>query len=197
MTRIAMLLLGALATVTFAAAMLVIIPQIQLARITQPALLPYTESQQRGRDVYVSNGCIYCHSQQIRDPIISTDVQRGWGRPSYPSDYYWDEPALLGTMRTGPDLINVGSRIPDRNWHLVHLYNPRALVPWSIMPSHAFLFEEKDHAEVRPQDEVLKIPEAYAPKGKSVVVTADAHSLVDYLLSLKRDFPPPEEASLP
>ncbi len=66
----------------------------------------------RGREVYIANGCLYCHSQQVRDNIWSTDEARGWGRPSVSGDYYYDNPHLLGTMRTGPDLINVGVRQP-------------------------------------------------------------------------------------
>lgn len=201
MTRVLLLMLGSLATVVFAAFILVAVPRAALPEApanptlppVEPAespLQPYTAEQWRGREVYVENGCFYCHSQQVRDPIISNDVDRGWGRPSYPSDYIYDSPALLGTQRTGPDLINVGVRLPDPSWHMVHLYQPRALVPWSIMPAYPYLFEVKE--EGATVEEAVKTPTNLLPAGQKLVATADAKALVAYLLSLKRDFPPPE-----
>jgi cytochrome c oxidase cbb3-type subunit 2 len=111
-----------------------------------------------------------------------------------PEDYVYDKPHLLGTMRTGPDLINVGQRLPDPDWHLIHLYDPRALAPWSIMPGFPYLFEEKKPNEVRPGDRVVKIPGARAPKGVVVVARPEALALVDYLISLKRQYPIPESS---
>lgn len=191
MTRTWLLLLGALASVGFAALVLVAIPQIMLIRVPVPKqLAPYTPVQARGRAIYIENGCLYCHSQQIRDPAFTTDVDRGWGtRATEPADYVYDRPHLLSTMRTGPDLINVGARLPDTNWHLVHLYNPRALVPWSIMPSFRFLFDERARGSVRSGEHVVPVPGARAPRGKVVVATPDALALVSYLLSLKREYP--------
>ncbi|HEY9517410.1 MAG TPA: cbb3-type cytochrome c oxidase subunit II, partial [Gemmatimonadaceae bacterium] len=142
MTRAWLLLLGALATVGFAATVLVIIPRVMLVRLTPPReLRPYSAVELRGRTVYIANGCVYCHSQQVRDPDFTTDVERGWGsRATVPADYVYDRPHLLGTMRTGPDLSNVGLRLPDTSWQLIHLYNPRTVAPWSIMPAFPFLF---------------------------------------------------------
>ena len=194
MTRAIVLLLGALATVIFALVILVILPGALLSEVKAPPdLKPYTAEELLGRQVYIENGCVYCHSQQVRDPSITTDVARGWGsRPSVPADYVFDKPHLLSTMRTGPDLINVGIRLPDAQWHLLHLYQPRALVQWSIMPPYPFLFEHKEAAA--PGETVLTIPEPYAPKSGVVVVTDEAKALVAYLLSLKRDYPVPEQA---
>jgi cytochrome c oxidase cbb3-type subunit 2 len=188
-----MLVLGALATVGFAALVLVAVPQIMLVRVAASRqLAPYTPEQARGRRVYIENGCLYCHTQQVRDPAFTTDMGRGWGsRATVPADYVYDRPHLLGTMRTGPDLINVGARLPDPNWHLLHLYNPRALVPWSIMPSFRFLFEERAPGSMRPGEQVVPVPGPYAPRGKVVVSTPDALALVTYLLSLKREYPVP------
>ena len=193
MTRTWLLMLGALATVMFATLVLVVLPQTMLVHVpAPPQLAPYTASQARGRAVYVADGCIYCHSQQVRDPAFTSDVARGWGtRATVPADYVYDRPHLLGTSRTGPDLINVGQRIPDPSWHLIHLYDPRALNAWSIMPALRFLFIEKNPADVRPGDRVVTVPGPRAPKGKVIVATADALALVDYLLSLKREYPVP------
>ncbi|MEW6612613.1 MAG: cbb3-type cytochrome c oxidase subunit II [Pseudomonadota bacterium] len=193
MSRVLMLLIGALAAVTFAAVVLVAVPKALLAEVKPPPQLkPYTAEQARGRAVYMANGCIYCHTQQIRDPAITTDAQRGWGRPSVPADYYYDQPHLLGTMRTGPDLFNVGARLPDPQWQLLHLYQPRALVPWSIMPAFPFLFELK--AQAAPGDTVVKVPAPYAPPGQVVVAKPEALALVAYLLSLNHTYPSPESA---
>ena len=150
-----------------------------------PALKPYTEQQLRGRAVYIANGCIYCHSQQIRDPAFTTDVNRGWGsRATVPEDYAYDRPHLLGTMRTGPDLMNIGARQPSAQWHLGHLYQPRAYVPGSIMPAYPYLFDAVDKAA--PGDTVVALPPAWAPSGKVVVATPAALDLVTYLQSLER-----------
>ncbi len=104
-----------------------------------------------GVRVYQVNGCLYCHSQQVRSEkfgnwweggVMRTgaDVKRGWGaRRTVPRDYIHDRPVLLGTMRTGPDLANVGARYSEA-WHHAHTINPRAVNAWSVMPSFAFLY---------------------------------------------------------
>lgn len=189
MTRIALLLVGAVAILVFAIVILVIVPATGLADITPSAKLkPYAGTIALGREIYVREGCVYCHSQQVRDPAFTNDERRGWGRPSVMSDYTYDEPHLLGTMRTGPDLLNVATRLPDRKWHLMHLYQPRLVAPWSVMPSFRYLFVVKDRAD--PLDELVALPSGMAPAGKIVVATAEASALVDYLLSLDRSFPP-------
>lgn len=203
MTRTWLLILGALATLGFAVIVLVVLPQVVLVDVPVPEqLVPSTVGDiekdrvaRRGREVYIANGCVYCHSQQVRDPAFTTDMERGWGsRPTVPADYVFDRPHLLGTMRTGPDLINVGQRIPDPEWHLIHLYNPRALVDWSIMPPFPYLFEHKTPDQVRAEDPVVEVPEKFRPEGRVVVAKPEALALVEYLLSLKRLYPVPESA---
>ena len=189
MIRIALLLMGAVAILVFAIVVLVIVPVTSLERPKPSARLrPYEGTVAEGRRVYIREGCVYCHSQQVRDSAFTNDERRGWGRPSVATDYAYDRPHLLGTMRTGPDLINVAARLPDRTWHLMHLYQPRLIAPWSIMPSFRYLFEVKDRAD--PADELVQLPAGAAPAGKIVVATAEASALVDYLLSLNRTFPP-------
>ncbi|HEY0810416.1 MAG TPA: cbb3-type cytochrome c oxidase subunit II [Longimicrobiales bacterium] len=191
MTRIALIALGAFAIMASAICLLVLVPDTMLRDVqASPHLQPYTEQQLVGRRVYIENGCLYCHSQQVRDPAFTTDVDRGWGsRATVPEDYVYDRPHLLGTMRTGPDLINVGQRLPDPEWHLIHLYDPRALVPWSIMPSYPYLFEEKAADKVQAGDHVVRIPGARAPKDVVVVAKREAMALADYLVSLNRQYP--------
>jgi len=184
---------GAMVTFGIAVAALVILPYVQVRDVKPPeGLKPYTSAQLRGRASYVANGCVYCHSQQPRDRSFAPDFERGWGRVTVPGDYYYDKPHLLGSMRTGPDLMNIGVRQPSMDWHLGHLYQPRAYVPGSIMPSYPYLFEVKDQAE--PDEVILKLPPEYQPQGKVVVARPEAVDLVKYMQALNRSYPilPPE-----
>lgn len=180
---------GAVAIVAFSIIALVVMPYV-LTSGTPPAdaPAPYTAAQAAGRQVYIANGCVYCHSQQPRDPSIAPDAQRGWGRPSVPNDYVHDRPHLLGTMRTGPDLFNIAVRQPSRDWHLGHLYQPRAYLPGSTMPAFPFLFEERRGA-LRPGDVLVNLPPGVAPAGVQIVAREEAQRLVDYLLALDRSYP--------
>lgn len=179
---------GVLATVLLGWAALVGVPDFMISEIQPPeGLQRYTEEELYGRSVYIREGCLYCHSQQVRPEGFGADQGRFWGRPSVPADYVFDKPHLLGTMRTGPDLMNIAVRQPSEDWHLIHLYNPRIVVPGSLMPPFPWLFEEKLTAG--PNDKVLTLPEALAPKGRVVVAGRDARALTAYLLSLDRSYP--------
>jgi cytochrome c oxidase cbb3-type subunit II len=183
---------GAMVALGVAIAALVVMPYIEVRDVKPPPQLkPYTSAQLRGREVYVANGCVYCHSQQPRDRNLGPDAQRGWGRASVPGDYYYDKPHLLGSMRTGPDLFNIGARQPSRDWNLGHLYQPRAYAPESIMPSYPYLFIVKDEKEARQEGEQpLTLPAGYRPMlGQVVVPTPQALDLVKYLLSLDHTYP--------
>ena len=197
MNRYRVIFLGAVATVLFAFFVLVFLPHLQLLSVEPPAgLRAYADSELAGRQVYVSLGCVYCHSQQVRTPSFGSDGARGWGRASYPEDYAYDTPHLLGTMRTGPDLMNIGIRQPSRAWHYAHLYQPRAVTPGSLMPSFPFLFAMKDQAQMG--DEIVDLPAGTGPAAKVVVTLPRARALVSYLLSLKHDYPAgPEGAAAP
>lgn len=188
---------GAMVALGVATAALVVMPYLQARDIKPlPDLKPYTSAEMRGRAVYISNGCMYCHSQQPRDRSLGPDAQRGWGRASVPGDYYYDKPHLLGSMRTGPDLFNIGARQSSKDWQLGHLYQPRAYSPDSIMPSYPYLFIEKDEKEAQQEgDQPLKLPPGYGPMlGKVIVPTPEALDLVKYLQSLNHTYAvlPPE-----
>ena len=189
---------GAMVALSVATAALVVLPYLQVRDIKPPAgLKPYSSAELRGRQVYIANGCVYCHSQQPRDRNFGPDGERGWGRASVPGDYYYDKPHLLGSMRTGPDLFNIGARQSSKDWHLGHLYQPRAYVPGSIMPSYPYLFEGKDAAE--PGDDVVKLPPGQEPAGKVVVARPDALDLVKYLQGMNHTYPvlPPPVPAAP
>ncbi len=180
---------GAMLIMAFASGALVLLPYLTLRDVPAPeGLVPYTAVQLQGRQSYIANGCIYCHSQQPRDPGVAPDMARGWGRPSVPADYVYDKPHLLGTMRTGPDLLNIAVRQPSRDWHLGHLYQPRAYSPGSIMPAFPFLFERRPGTAL-PGEVTVTLPPAYARDGERIVATPEALALVEYLLSLNRTYP--------
>lgn len=151
---------------------------------------PLSDLEQRGLEVYVAEGCVACHTQQVRP--IPTD--EAWGRPSAPRDYgnlgglmdFWRPytPAVLGSSRIGPDLSNVASRQPSRTWHYLHLYNPRSVVDASIMPAYPWLFETRKS----PGEEAraVPVPERFASGSGKVVPTERGKALVAYLLSLEQ-----------
>jgi cbb3-type cytochrome oxidase cytochrome c subunit len=236
---------------------------------------------EQGRGVYVANGCVHCHSQQVQQegytfdvvltsggtnapdavakvieqvapgvnakdvlskaseqspqPILQNvpqkvaastlktlsatgavaqvvfiplgpDIARRWGtRRTVGADYLYEYPVQIGNSRLGPDLANIGARVPAVEWHLQHLYDPRTTVPGSIMPANRYLFETRKigkHASTN----ALALSGKLAPKeGYEVVPTPEALQLVAYLQSLRVDTalfeapltqlaPPPAEA---
>jgi cytochrome c oxidase cbb3-type subunit 2 len=158
-----------------------VLPGIELSKIPPgPGVEPLTALQAEGRNVYVAEGCSYCHTQQVR-PL---DQDKVFGRPSSPGDFAYQTPELLGSERTGPDLSNIGVRQPSEVWQYIHLYNPRAVVPASVMPSFSWLFKVVDKAPdgVTP----VALPKAYAPAQGVVIPTRKAEALLAYLLSLKQ-----------
>jgi cytochrome c oxidase cbb3-type subunit 2 len=102
-------------------------------------MLPYTALQLEGRDIYIREGCVGCHSQMIRP--FRAETER-YGHYSVAGESVWDHPFLWGSKRTGPDLARVGGRYSD-DWHRAHLYNPRNVVPESKMPAYPWLVESK------------------------------------------------------
>ena len=155
-----------------------------------PGAEQLTGAALRGKEIYISNGCIACHTQQVRN----VDMDKVWGsRPSIASDYATDHrmdvwrntATLMGSERTGPDLTSIGERQPSIDWQLLHLYQPRSVVKQSIMPAYQWMFEYKETAG--KNDKVVNVPEEYmrGRKGK-IVAKQDALDLVAYLFSLKQ-----------
>ncbi|MEJ2635443.1 MAG: cbb3-type cytochrome c oxidase subunit II [Calditrichia bacterium] len=153
-----------------------------------PGMKELTAQQQAGYDIFVSEGCPYCHTQQVR-PLKE---DQPFGRPSAPGDYallrpldFWRmTPELLGTERTGPDLSNVGNRQSSETWNYIHLYNPRAVVKASVMQAYPWLFEIKQNPD--SNDTVVPVPKDFAPAAGKVVVARNAKELVAYILSRKQ-----------
>lgn len=165
----------------FLAFMMGVVPGVVLSQSSPaPGLKPLSEQEQHGREIYVGEGCSYCHTQNVR-PLQQDLV---FGRPSIAGDYAFSTPQLLGTERTGPDLSNIGARQPSEVWQYLHLWNPRAVVSGSIMPRYPWLFVVKTKAD--PNDTVVAIPPQFAPSNGVVVITDDSRDLVAYLKSLKQ-----------
>jgi cytochrome c oxidase cbb3-type subunit II len=98
---------------------------------------PYSPLEQRGRDIYVREGCYLCHSQQIR--ALRDEVER-YGHFSLAAESMYDHPFQWGSKRIGPDLARVGGKYSS-DWHYAHLVNAQSVVPESLMPHYAFLAE--------------------------------------------------------
>ncbi len=121
MKGIAPLVLGIFGTLAFSWLGLAYVPNWQIGHLdpqsdeegTDVYPLPKSGMAESGRKVYVANGCFYCHSEQVRADYAASDIDRKWGdRRSAPRDYIFDRPVLLGKMRVGPDLANIGKRAP-------------------------------------------------------------------------------------
>ncbi|PHS61977.1 MAG: cytochrome-c oxidase, cbb3-type subunit II [Thalassobium sp.] len=110
-------------------------------------LEPYTAMQLEGRDIYIREGCHVCHTQMVRP--FRAETER-YGPYSTAGESVYEHPFLWGSKRTGPDLARVGGRYSDE-WHRAHLYNPRDVVPESIMPSYPWLFEDKVDGRLTPK----------------------------------------------
>ncbi|WP_261837158.1 cbb3-type cytochrome c oxidase subunit II [Vibrio ishigakensis] len=100
---------------------------------------PLTAIQVAGRDIYISEGCHVCHTQMVRP--LEPEMKRN-GRANKEADDIYEFPNLWGSKRTGPDLTNLGRKYSDQ-WHVLHLVDPRAVVPTSIMPAYPWLFDQK------------------------------------------------------
>lgn len=181
MKRMVLIFGGAGAIYVVLALLMGVLPGFALSNLEPtPGLEPLTPLEARGRDVYVANGCSYCHTQQVR-PLPQDRI---FGRPSAPGDFAYMTPELLGSQRTGPDLTTIGVRQPSAIWQYIHLYNPRAVASRSVMPSFSWLFEVVEKAPAGAT--VVPLPEAFAPEYGVVVPTPKAEALVAYLLSLKQ-----------
>lgn len=116
-----------------------IVPQFYLKETTEPiaGLKPLAAVALEGRDIYIREGCHVCHTQMVRP--LRAEVER-YGHYSVAGESVYEHPFLWGSKRTGPDLARVGGRYSD-DWHKLHLFNPRAVVPESNMPEFPWLYD--------------------------------------------------------
>lgn len=114
---------------------------------------PYTPLELAGADIYKREGCYGCHSQQVR--VLRDEVER-YGHYSLAAESMYDYPFQWGSKRTGPDLARVGGKYSDE-WHKIHLIDPRAVVPESIMPGYKFLVNrDVNLSDIASRMEVLR-----------------------------------------
>ncbi|MHC5201217.1 cytochrome-c oxidase, cbb3-type subunit I [Myroides sp. LJL119] len=121
---------------------------------TIQSVKPYTPLELEGRDLYIREGCVGCHSQMIRP--FRSEVER-YGEYSKSGEFVYDHPFLWGSKRTGPDLQRVGGKYSD-NWHYNHMYDPQSTSPNSIMPGYKWLFANKaaNYSNIETKMEVLR-----------------------------------------
>ena len=131
-----LIIIGGLAVVLTVVAFVVFLPAVVFQPKPTLNTVPYTALEEEGRNLYVSNGCMYCHSQFTR-PGDATP-----SRPSESGEFAYDQPHQLGTLRTGPDLANIGLKRGDR-WEMDHLLDPRKFSPNSVMPAFSYLSERQ------------------------------------------------------
>jgi cbb3-type cytochrome oxidase cytochrome c subunit len=135
----------------------------------------------------------------LRIVALGPDIARGWGlRRTVAEDFLFDYPVMPGNQRVGPDLANVGRRLPDPNWQYLHLYAPSSVVKGSPMPAYKFLFEERKVSTGQaPAPDALRFNATgnadektqTVPADREIVPTQNARALVAYLMSLHADVP--------
>ncbi|MFT5448006.1 MAG: cytochrome c oxidase cbb3-type subunit 2 [Gammaproteobacteria bacterium] len=140
-----------------------------------------------GRDIYIREGCHTCHSQMIRP--LRAETER-YGHYSTAGEFVYDRPFLWGSKRTGPDLHRVGGRYSDE-WHRVHLFNSRDVLPESIMPAYPW-FEDTpvDASDIESKFRVLRklghpySDEDIATASQALAGKSEMDAVVAYLQSL-------------
>ncbi len=167
-----------------------IVPLFFMKSMTEPVegLKPYPALQLAGRDIYVRESCMVCHSQMIRP--FRAETER-YGHYSVAGEFVYDRPFQWGSKRTGPDLHRVGGRYSDE-WHYAHLMNPRDVVPESVMPGYPSLADNfVDGKEVQHKMQILKdwfghpyTDEEIANAAKAVEGKTEVQALIAYLQGL-------------
>ena len=153
-TNVGLLIILSILVISFAG-LVQIVPLFFQHSTTTPVqgVQPYEPLRLIGRDVYIREGCVGCHSQQIR--MLSSEVQR-YGPYSLAGESRYDHPFLWGSKRTGPDLARVGGRYSD-DWHRVHLRDPRDVVKESNMPAYPWLQHRTvENADVQDRMRALR-----------------------------------------
>lgn len=163
---------------------------LQDEAIARSKAKPLKPLELAGRDIYMSEGCSYCHSQMVRP--LEAEIMR-YGKPTTEEQDIYEHPHLWGSKRTGPDLSNVGPKY-SAQWHAIHLKRPQDVIPRSIMPPYPWLFHQLiDGEELAARMETLRdlgVPYTdydIARARLDVDGRTKADALISYLLSLGRD----------
>lgn len=186
--NIGVMIVGIVIAISFGA-LVEIVPLFFMKETNEPikGLKPLTAMQLEGRDIYIREGCVGCHSQMIRPMRAETER---YGHYSVAGESVYNHPFLWGSKRTGPDLARVGGRYSD-DWHRAHLMNPRDVVPESNMPAFPWLFDNeltgKDTAKKMQVLRTLGVPytdEDIAGASDAVKGNKEIDAVVEYLQQL-------------
>ena len=176
-----------------------VLPSIADDSLSTPAanVVPYKPLELVGRDLYIRESCSTCHSQQVR-PLLA-EVKR-YGQYAGAGEFAYDRPFLWGSKRTGPDLLRVGGKYTDA-WHRIHMTDPRAVVPSSIMPAYPWLAERPadDGTVVARLNALRKLGHPYSDEDVEAAPAAlggktELDALVAYLQSLGKFAAPTTDA---
>ena len=166
-----------------------VLPTIVDDSLSTPAanVVPHTPLELVGRDIYIRESCSTCHSQQVR-PLLA-EVKR-YGQYAGSGEFAYERPFLWGSKRTGPDLLRVGGKYTDA-WHRIHMTDPRAVVPSSIMPKYPWFAERRadDGTVVARLNALRKLGHPYSDEVVEAAPAAlagktELDGLVAYLQSL-------------
>jgi cytochrome c oxidase cbb3-type subunit I/II len=138
--------------------------------VTISSVKPYTPLELQGRDIYIREGCVGCHSQMIRP--FRSETER-YGEYSKAGEYVYDHPFLWGSKRTGPDLMRLGGKYPN-SWHYNHMIAPRSMSPGSIMPAYPWLAEDNLNTS-NTADKINAMRALGVPYEKGFDQIAEAH----------------------
>ena len=186
--NLGLMLIGLIIAVSFGG-LVEFVPLFFQKEVTQPidGVEPYPALALEGRDIFIREGCVGCHSQMIRP--LRAEVER-YGHYSVAGESVYDHPFLWGSKRTGPDLARVGQRYSD-GWHRRHLNNPRDVVPESIMPAYPHLMNSvltgKDTAKKMKALRFVGVPytdEQISNAAAEVRGKTEIEALITYLQGL-------------
>ncbi len=146
---------------------------------TISSVQPYTPLELQGRDLYISNGCVGCHSQMIRP--FRSETER-YGEYSKAGEFVYDRPFLWGSKRTGPDLHRVGGKYPD-SWHYHHMVDPRLMSPGSLMPPYPWMATNSlNHDNIGAKIRTMKKLGVPYPDGYDEIAMQDLNAQADQIV---------------
>jgi len=147
---------------------------------TITSVKPYTPLELQGRDIYIREGCMGCHTQMVR-PFRSETAR--YGEYSKAGEYVYDHPYLWGSKRTGPDLQRVGQKYPNK-WHFDHMLDPTITSPGSIMPAYPWLItQELDYSSTPGKIRAMQTLGVPYPEGFADVSIEDAYKQADQIVA--------------
>ncbi|MDO9554020.1 cytochrome-c oxidase, cbb3-type subunit I [Rhodonellum sp.] len=147
---------------------------------TISSVMPYSALELQGRDLYISHGCVGCHSQMIRP--FRSETER-YGEYSKAGEFVYDRPFLWGSKRTGPDLHRQGGKYPD-SWHYHHMIDPQSMSPGSVMPPYSWMNTTMmDHGDVPAKIRTMQRLGVPYPEGYDQLALGDLKIQADMIVA--------------